>query len=222
MSETFGAVIVAAGAGARMQGADKLFSMVAGRPLLAHAVAAFEACRDVDRIALVMSDVNLDRGRDLVAHESFTKVVAVCAGGARRQDSVHCGLKTIGACDWVAVHDGGRPLVRPGMITRALEAARETGAAVPVLPITDTIKEVDDAGFVRGTLDRSRYVAVQTPQVFRYDLLLQAHQEVSEDVTDDASMVEKLGVRVKTYEGGPRNIKITTPEDITLAEAYLG
>jgi 2-C-methyl-D-erythritol 4-phosphate cytidylyltransferase len=134
---------------------------------------------------------------------------------------VRCGLANLGPCDWVAVHDGGRPLVRPGMISRALEAARETGAAVPVLRIGDTIKEIDDAGLVVRTLDRSRLVAVQTPQVFRYDILDRAHREVTQDVTDDASMVEILGVRVKAYEGRGRNIKITTPEDITLAEAYL-
>jgi 2-C-methyl-D-erythritol 4-phosphate cytidylyltransferase len=221
MAETFGAIVVAAGAGTRMQGADKLFSMVAGRPLLAHAVAAFDSCWDIDRIALVMSEANLERGRELVDHEHFEKVVAVCTGGARRQDSVRCGLANLGPCDWVAVHDGGRPLVRPGMISRALEAARETGAAVPVLPISDTIKEIDDAGLVVRTLDRNRLVAVQTPQVFRYDILDRAHREVTQDVTDDASMVEVLGVRVKAYEGRARNIKITTPEDITLAEAYL-
>ncbi|MEX0682163.1 MAG: 2-C-methyl-D-erythritol 4-phosphate cytidylyltransferase [Dehalococcoidia bacterium] len=221
MSETFGAIIVAAGAGRRMQGADKLFSMVAGRPLLAHAVSAFEACWDVSRIALVMSDANIEQGRQLVEFESWTKVVAICTGGARRQDSVHCGLQNIGHCDWVAIHDGGRPLLRPGMVSRGWEAARETGAAIPVLPLVDTVKEVD-SGFVVGTLDRSRYVAVQTPQVFRYGLLLRAHHEITVDVTDDAAMVEMLGVRVKTYDGRARNIKITTPEDLTLAEAYLG
>lgn len=221
MAETYSAVIVAAGAGVRMQGRDKLFSMVAGRPLLAHTIAAFEACWDIDRIALVMSDANIETGQQLVSDQGFAKVAAVCTGGARRQDSVKCGLLNIGACDWVAVHDGGRPLIRPGMIARAREAARETGAAIPVIPVTNTIKEIDEAGAVVRTLARSRLVAVQTPQVFRYDLLLRAHEEVTDDVTDDAAMVERLGVRVMTYEGRTRNIKITTPEDIWLAEAYL-
>jgi 2-C-methyl-D-erythritol 4-phosphate cytidylyltransferase len=222
MSETIGAVIVAAGAGVRMKGADKLFALVAGRPLLAHAVAAFETASAVDRVALVMAEENLERGEELVRTEGFAKVVTVCAGGPRRQDSVKCGLENLGPCDWVAVHDGGRPLLRTGVILAGLQAARETGAAVPVVPLTDTIKEVDETGFVARTLDRSRLVAVQTPQVFRYDLLLRAHQQVREDVTDDAAMVEAIGGRVKTFEGNPRNIKITTIEDLMLAEAYLG
>ena len=121
----------------------------------------------------------------------------------------------------MAVHDGGRPLVKPGMINRGLEAARETGASVPIVPLVDTIKEVGEDGAVVRTLDRSRLWAAQTPQVFRYDLLLRAHREITADVTDDAAMVEMLGVRVKTYEGRRRNIKITTPDDLTMAEAYL-
>ncbi|HUF54769.1 MAG TPA: 2-C-methyl-D-erythritol 4-phosphate cytidylyltransferase [Dehalococcoidia bacterium] len=221
MSESYCAVIVAAGAGVRMQGSDKLFSVVAGRPLLAHTIAAFEACWDIERIAVVMSEANLDRGRRVVAESGCQKVTAVCTGGPRRQDSVLCGLRNLGPCDWVAVHDGGRPMIRPGMIYSAREAARETGAAVPVIPVTSTIKEIDDTGAVVRTLDRARLVAVQTPQVFRYDLLLRAHEEVTDDVTDDAAMVERLGVRVITFEGRERNIKITTPEDIHLAEAYL-
>jgi 2-C-methyl-D-erythritol 4-phosphate cytidylyltransferase len=221
MAESYCAVIVAAGAGARMQGRDKLFSVVAGRPLLAHTIAAFEKCQDIDGIALVMSEGHLEDGRRLVEEQGCGKVTAVCTGGMRRQDSVLCGLRSLGPCDWVAVHDGGRPMIRSAMITRAREAARETGAAVPVLPVPSTIKEIDETGAVVRTLDRSHLVAVQTPQVFRYDLLLRAHEEVTEDVTDDAAMVERLGVRVMTFEGWERNIKITIPEDIHLAEFYL-
>ena len=221
MSEICGGVIVAAGAGMRMRGADKLFSVVADRPLLAHTVAAFESCEPITRVVLVVSEANLKRGRALVAEEGFSKVVAICTGGPRRQDSVKCGLMALGPCDWVAVHDGGRPLVRPGMIARGLEAARETGAVVPVLPLTDTIKEIDETGAVIRTLDRSRLVAVQTPQIFRYDLLARAHDEVADDVTDDAAMLESLGHPVATFEGSNRNVKITTAEDLMLAEAYL-
>ena len=204
-----------------MHGADKLFSVVAGRPLLAHAVAAFESCEPIGRIVLVVSEANLERGRALIAEEGFSKVVTVCTGGRRRQDSVKCGLTALGPCDWIAVHDGGRPLVRPGMISRGLEAARETGAAVPVVPLADTIKEIDETGAITRTLDRSRLVAVQTPQVFRYDLLVRAHDEVTDDVTDDAAMVEALGHSVATFEGSSRNVKITAAEDLMLAETYL-
>lgn len=219
--ETTGAIIVAAGSGTRMEGHDKLFSLVAGRPLLAHAIAAFEECWTVQRIVAVLSEENYERGRAMLEEQGFSKLVGVCTGGARRQDSVYCGLRNLGEVDWVAVHDGGRPLIRPGMIARGLEAARETGASVPVIPIADTIKEVDEGDTVIRTLDRSRLRRVQTPQCFRYDLLLRAHREITEDVTDDAAMMERLGVPVKTYEGRRRNIKITTPDDLALAEAWL-
>jgi 2-C-methyl-D-erythritol 4-phosphate cytidylyltransferase len=220
-SEVTGAIIVAAGSGVRMEGQDKLFSIVAGRPLLAHAIAAFEDCRTVQRIVVVLSDANYERGKAMLAEQTFSKVAGACTGGARRQDSVYCGLQTLGEVTWVAVHDAARPLIRPGMIARGLEAARETGASVPVMPLVDTIKEVDDNDNVARTLDRTRLRAAQTPQCFRYDLLLRAHREITADVTDDAAMMEKLGVPVKTYEGRRRNIKITTPEDIALAEAWL-
>jgi 2-C-methyl-D-erythritol 4-phosphate cytidylyltransferase len=216
-----GAVILAAGSGTRMEGLDKLFTQVGSRPLLAHAIAAFDECWDVDRIVVVLSESNMDRGRRMVDEQGFEKVVGICTGGPRRQDSVMCGLRKLGQVDWVVVHDGGRPLVRPGMIARGLEAARETGASVPVTPLVDTVKEIAEDGTVVRTLDRSRLWATQTPQVFRYDLLMRAHAEVTEDVTDDAAMLERLGVPVRTYEGRRRNIKITTPDDLTMAEGYL-
>jgi 2-C-methyl-D-erythritol 4-phosphate cytidylyltransferase len=219
--EKVGAIIVAAGSSTRMEGLDKLFTLVSGRPLLAHAVAAFEECWSVQKIVVVLSDANLELGTAMLADQRFTKIAGVCTGGARRQDSVHCGLQTLGEVDWVAVHDGGRPLIRPGMIARGLEAARETGASVPVVPLVDTIKEVDASDAIVRTLDRSRLRAAQTPQCFRYDLLLRAHHEITEDATDDAAMMERLGVSVKTYGGRRRNIKITTPDDLALAEAWL-
>lgn len=204
-----------------MEGQDKLFTRVGGRYLLAHAIAAFEDCWDVHRIVLVMSEANLHLGREMVEEEKFAKVAGICSGGERRQDSVLCGLRTLGPVDWVAVHDGGRPLLRPGMIARGLEAARETGASVPVLPIVDTVKELALDGTVARTLDRSRLRVAQTPQVFQYDLLMRAHREVTQEVTDDAAMLEAIGVPVIAYEGRRRNIKITTPDDLWLAESYL-
>jgi 2-C-methyl-D-erythritol 4-phosphate cytidylyltransferase len=218
---TFGAIIVAAGSGIRMEGLDKLFTVVAGRPLLAHTIAAFQDCWNIDSIVVVVAPANVERVESMAADQGFGKVAGVCGGGHRRQDSVKCGLRTLGYVDWVAVHDGGRPLLRPGMIARGLEAARETGASVPVMPIMDTVKQVGDTGFVEGTLDRARLRLAQTPQVFRHDILTRAHEEITEDVTDDAAMVEMLGISVRAYEGRRRNIKITTPDDLWLAEAYL-
>jgi len=219
MSEIAGAIIVAAGSGTRMAGADKLFTEVAGQPLLAHAIAPFQECASIERIVLVMAPLNLKRGRDLVERYGFTKATALVKGGERRQDSVRLGLEALGGCDYVAVHDGARPLVTPELIARGLEAARETGAAAPALPIADTVKEAGPNGIVLRTLDRSRLWAVQTPQVFRYDLLLRAHREITADVTDDAAMVEALGEPVRLFEGSRANIKVTTVEDLTLIEA---
>ncbi len=219
MSDSVGAVIVAAGIGTRMQGVDKLFTEVAGRALLAHTIATFEACEAIGRIVVVLSAENVNRGRDLMAKQRLTKVTA-CVGGVRRQDSVRLGLEALGVCDYVAVHDGARPLVTVELIERGIGAAQESGAAVPALPIADTVKEAD-AGIVVRTLDRSRMIAVQTPQLFRYDLLLRAHREVSADVTDDAAMVEALGERVRVFEGDQRNVKVTTAEDLALVEALL-
>jgi 2-C-methyl-D-erythritol 4-phosphate cytidylyltransferase len=215
-----GAVIVAAGSSSRMEGTDKLFAVLGGRSLLAHVLERFQGSPDVDRIALVLAPANLDRGRDLVARYGMEKVSAVCAGGSRRQDSVRLGLEALGACEWVLVHDGARLLISP-CISAGLEAARDTGAAVPAVPITDTVKAVGADGTVEHTVDRSRLWAAQTPQVFRYDLLIRAHREITADVTDDAAMLEALGLAVKLFPGSPLNIKVTNPEDLRTAEALL-
>jgi 2-C-methyl-D-erythritol 4-phosphate cytidylyltransferase len=216
-----GAVIVAAGSGTRMGGLDKLFTEVAGRPLLAHAIAPFQACAAVERIVLVLAAENVWRGQALVREQGFSKVCAVVPGGERRQDSVRLGLEGLGACEYVAVHDGGRPLVSVELIERGLSAARETGAAVAALPLVDTIKEAGADGLVARTVDRTRLWAVQTPQVFRYELLARAHREVTADVTDDAAMLEALGLPVRVFPGDRRNIKVTTREDLELVRALL-
>ena len=223
-----GAIVVAAGSSARMRGPstgsgqaiDKLFARLAGRPLLAHVLSRFQESPAVDRIALVLSTANLQRGRDLATEYGFTKVSALCPGGPRRQDSVRLGLEALGECDWVLVHDGARLLVSP-LISEGLEAAQETGAAVPAVPIADTVKSAGPNGTVDRTLDRGRLWAAQTPQVFRYDLLLRAHREITADVTDDAAMLEALGLAVKLYQGSPLNIKVTNLEDLRTAEALL-
>jgi 2-C-methyl-D-erythritol 4-phosphate cytidylyltransferase len=204
-----------------MRSADKLFVPLAGRPLLAHVLARLNESPLVERIALVLAAANLERGRALVAEHGFDKVTAICEGGARRQDSVRLGLEALGACDWVLVHDGARLLADPSVIAAGLEAARETGAAVPALPIADTVKVAREDDIVERTLDRGPLRAAQTPQVFRCDLLLSAHREVTTDVTDDAAMLEALGLPVKLYAGSPLNLKVTTEDDLRAAEALL-
>jgi 2-C-methyl-D-erythritol 4-phosphate cytidylyltransferase len=221
MPDTVGAVIVAAGSGTRMAGGDKLFTEIAGRPLLAYAITAFEECATINRIIVVMASLNLKRGRELVERYEFSKVVSLVKGGERRQDSVRLGLEALGACDFVAVHDGARPLVTPDLIGRGLEAARESGAAAPAVPLADTVKEAGADGIAVRTLDRSRLRAVQTPQVFRCDLLMRAHREVKAEVTDDAAMVEALGQPVQLFDGSRRNVKVTTAEDFEVVEALL-
>lgn len=216
-----GAIIAAAGHSLRMGGTDKLFAVVGGSPLLVHTLLAFEVCRPVGSIVLVLSSENLQRGEELVRDCGFDKVTAICPGGEHRRDSVRLGLEALAPCEWVVVHDGARPLVTAELIEAALEAAHETGAAIAALPAADTIKEVDASGLVRRTLNRADLWAVQTPQVFRYNLLREAHQQAQDDVTDDAALVESMGHSVKVFPGSPRNIKVTTAQDLALAEALL-
>jgi len=203
-----------------MGGRDKLFAVVGDKSLLAHTLSAFDACRGVDRVVLVLSPESMERGRELVAKAGFGKAV-VCQGGERRQDSVRNGLEALASCQWVVVHDGARPLVTAELIERGLEAAKETGAATAALPIGDTVKEVEPPGLIGRTLSRGQLWAAQTPQVFRYDILRQAHQRAQGEATDDAALVEKLGYQVKVFEGSPRNIKVTTAADLALVEALL-
>ena len=215
------AIIVAAGESRRMGGIDKVLAPLGGKPLLVRAVQPFQECPLVSQIVVVVNERNLERGRQLVDKQGFTKVTGVCPGGERRQDSVAAGLKQIEQCQWVIIHDSARPLVTVGLIERGLEAARETGAAVAAVPVTDTIKLAGDNRIVRQTLSRQNLWAVQTPQVFRTDIIKTAYQHISDDVTDDASLVEKLGYRVILYMGSYDNIKITTPDDLIFAEALL-
>jgi 2-C-methyl-D-erythritol 4-phosphate cytidylyltransferase len=221
MGASVGAIVVAAGHSSRMAGIDKLFACLSDRPLLAHTLSPLQASPRVDVVALVVAPDNLERARQLVADFGFSKVSHICLGGARRQDSVRAGLDIIGPCQWLLVHDCARPLLTLDLIDRALTEASEDGAAVPALPVSDTVKEGDAAGHVLRTLDRSSLWAVQTPQAFRYDLLRRAHQEVTDDVTDDAAMLERLGIPVRLFPGSRLNLKVTTPDDLQLAEALL-
>jgi len=216
-----GAVIVAAGRSARMGGVDKTFAPILGVPLVAHTLDRFESFPQVDEIALVLAEASLDRGRELVQQRGYRKVAHVCAGGQRRQDSVRNGLELLASCDWVLVHDGARPCFDEAMLQRGLDAAAEYGSAVAGMPVKDTIKLVSSDRMVSETPDRSLLWAAQTPQVFRYDLLLEAHRNWTEDVTDDSAMMEALGHPVKMFLGAYENLKVTTADDLIVAEAFL-
>jgi 2-C-methyl-D-erythritol 4-phosphate cytidylyltransferase len=221
MPEKVAAIIVAAGEGRRMEGIDKALVPLAGEPLILMTTRPFQQCLAVGQIVVVVSSNREQQCRALVAGPAWSKVTDICLGGARRQDSVAAGLKLLKDCDWVIIHDGARPLVTIDLIERGLEAAKETGAAAAAMPVTDTIKVADDGGMVCQTLSRQNLRAVQTPQVFRFDIIQAAYQQASGDVTDDASLVEKLGHRVKLYSGSYDNIKVTTPADLALAEIIL-
>ena len=216
-----GAIIAAAGQSRRFGEGDKLFAPLAGRPLILHTLMAFEVCRAVDRVVLVLAAESLERGRRLVAEAGFDKVAAVCSGGPRRRDSVRLGLEALGECRWVVVHDGARPLVTAALIEAGLAAAAETGAAIAAVPLVDTLKEAAEDGLITRTLDRRNLWAAQTPQVFDYELLCEAHRLAANDATDDAALVEALGRRVKVFPGSPRNLKVTTAADLALAQALL-
>ncbi len=216
-----GAVIVAAGTSRRMGGVNKIYTAVAGKPLIAHTVNVFQECPSVSQVILVLSQDKVDEGWRLVKKYGWSKVSDVCPGGARRQDSVKEGLNRLSDCQWVVVHDGARPCLSADLIERGLEEARHTGAAIAALPVTDTIKVISQDSLVEKTPHRQHLWAVQTPQVFRFDIISEAYRKAEGDVTDDATLVENLGYRVKVYPGSEANIKVTTREDLLLAEAIL-
>ncbi len=216
-----GAIIASAGASSRMGGVDKTLAPLGGEPLIARTVEVFERSPHVGSVVLMVAARNVEPVRSLTAERGWSKVAGVCAGGERRQDTVRLGLAALPACDWVVVHDGARPLVGPALIADGLAAAAATGAAVPGLPAAETVKRVAADGRVLETLERGALVIAQTPQVFRREVLERAHREVAVEVTDDAAMVERLGVEVRVFAGDPANVKVTTPSDLAVAEALL-
>ena len=220
------AVIVAAGSSRRMLGRDKLWTPLGGRITLAHTVEVFQRSPLIDAIVIVTNQERLDDVATIRASENWHKVIAIVPGGARRQDSVRLGLNALAPmaprCSWVMIHDAARPFVTNAMLERGLEAAQESQAAIAAVPVKDTIKQVQD-GIITTTLERSRLWTVQTPQVFAFPLIYEAHQTplAQEDVTDDATLLELLGHHVTIFEGSYANIKITTQEDLLLAELLI-
>jgi 2-C-methyl-D-erythritol 4-phosphate cytidylyltransferase/2-C-methyl-D-erythritol 2,4-cyclodiphosphate synthase len=210
-----GAVIVAAGAGARLPGAiPKPFLMLGGRTVLDRTIDVFQRCDAVSRIVVVVAPAHVEAAGPLASG----KVTAVVAGGAARRASVAAGLAALPDAEWIVVHDGVRPFASGTLIERVLQAARRTGAATAGLPVTDTLKHVDGHRVLR-TISRATLWAVQTPQAFRASLLRDAHARVpaAEPVTDDAELVERVGGEVLVVPGDAGNVKITTAEDLRTA-----
>jgi len=221
MKAKTGAIITAAGSSNRMGQIDKIFAKLGRKPLLYYVLNAFQLCASVDQIVLVLSDDNLKRGRSLVKRYGFSKVIDICAGGPRRQDSVKQGLDRLTNCDLVIIHDGARPMVTPDLIEKGIATAKAHGTAVAAVPATNTIKLAGSDDCVKKTLQRNNLWEIQTPQVYRCDIITQAYKDISEDVTDDATLVERTGQKVKLYLASYDNIKVTTVDDIYLARLII-
>lgn len=217
-----GAVIVAAGTASRMGGIDKVMAPLGGEPMLMRAVRTFADCDVIREIVIVTREDLLQSVSELC--RGIEKVRAVVVGGANRQDSVQAGMNALSAgTKLVAVHDGARPLITEAVIDRTVRAAHTYSAAAPAVPVKDTVKVVK-GGIVLNTPDRSTLRAVQTPQVFDVALLRGALKKARDDgaaVTDDCSAVERLGMSVKIVEGDERNMKVTTPMDLKIAQTLL-
>lgn len=218
------AVVVAAGIGTRMGGpVNKHLLPIAGRPVLAHALGAFQACSAVDEIVLVAGKDRLTVYRDLADSYGITKLRAVVQGGATRQESSKRGLDAAGDAGLICVHDGARPLVTQRVIVEVIRQAARYGAAIVAVPAKDTIKVATADGYVQVTPDRRRLWQVQTPQVVRADLLRRAQAAAGDtfEGTDEAVLLERLGIPVKLVKGEYSNIKITTVEDLAIAEVLF-
>ncbi len=211
------AVVVGGGLSQRM-GRDKILMSLGGKPVIAWSMDVLQKCGSVDSIVLVLHKDIISAGRKLVSNSRWSKLNTICEGGERRQDSVKNGLAAVSHCDYVLIHDGARPFITEKLINDGLKAVEETGAAVAAVDVKDTIKQVDDSGIVRKTLQRDAHKAVQTPQVFRFDLINKSYEIAGGEFTDDAAVAERAGYRVKLYQGDYENIKITTPEDMLMAE----
>lgn len=218
------AVIVAAGSSQRMGGQNKLLLPLAGAPVLAHTLRAFEKCAAVRDIVLVCREQDILPYTELARSYGVGKLRTVTRGGDSRTASVLAGLRAAPAdAALVAVHDGARPLVSEAVITEAVCAAAEHGAAAPVVPVKDSIKRIADRT-IAADVPRDTLAAVQTPQVFRRELLLRALEDATRSgrsFTDDCAAVEAMGQAVQATHGSYENIKITTPEDILVAQALL-
>ena len=220
--EKCGAVIVAAGSASRMGGIDKVMAPLRGEPMIVRTVRAFQSCDAIKEIIIVTREDLIRPISALCAQ--MDKVKAVVAGGTSRQASVWLGLNALSQdVKLAAIHDGARPLISQAVIDRTVRAAHSYGAAAPAIPVKDTVKVVK-SGLVFATPDRATLQAVQTPQVFDFDLLRGALRKAEEEkasLTDDCSAVERLGMSVKIVEGEERNLKITTPMDLKIAEMLL-
>jgi len=220
------ALIAAAGFGKRMNAKiSKLFIPIFGKPILAYTIEKFEQCNFIEKIYLIVNQEEDFYSKDIILKYNFSKVQELIAGGETRQDSVYNGLKVLDPdTDIVAIHDGARPLIEETIIQESIEAAQEFGAAIAAIPLKDTVKRSGKDFFINETLNRQEIWRAQTPQTFKYSVILSAYHQAYKDkffATDDAAIVERYGYKVKMIIGSEENIKITTPFDIIIAENFL-
>ncbi len=221
------AIIAAAGKSTRMNtGVNKQYMTVAGKPVLAHTIEAFEKTNLISEIIVVISKEDHSVFNDcILSCYKYSKISAVVHGGSDRQASVYNGLQAVSKeSAVVCVHDGARPLITPDIIINTVSAAAETGAACTGVPVKDTIKKAGGNGIIEKTLDRSRLWSIQTPQTFKREIIEKAHKNAAMEGfsgTDDSVLVERLGYPVRMIMGSYNNIKITTPEDLIFAEAVF-
>ncbi|MFH1593665.1 MAG: 2-C-methyl-D-erythritol 4-phosphate cytidylyltransferase [Candidatus Omnitrophota bacterium] len=220
---TVSCIVPSAGKGRRLGfRIGKPFVNLAGKPILAHTLKALSNCKIIERIILVVSRDKIKACKKLVKRYDLSKVRDIVSGGVKRSDSVRNGLSKVTNADHILIHDGARPFIEKRIVERILKATKKYGAAICAVPSTQTIKLVSKRGFIVNTGDRKFLWEAQTPQGFRRDLIVKAYKEAgAKRVTDDSSLVERLGHKVKIVKGSPRNIKITTPEDLLFAKALL-
>lgn len=221
------AIVLAAGQGKRMNShVQKQYLLIYKKPVIYYTLNAFEKS-EVDEVILVTGQDEMNFCRhQIVEYYGFKKVTAIVAGGRERFDSVYQGLQAIDHCEYVLIHDGARPFITPELINSNIDCVKSSGACVTAVPSKDTVKIADEDGFIKDTPERSKVWLIQTPQSFRYETILEAYKKRAEaednTVTDDAMVVEKYACqKIKLLMGDYRNIKITTPEDLVLARAFL-
>ena len=214
--------IIVAGGSSRRMGFDKLFAVIAGEPVIAHAIRAFERARSVSEIVVVTREERHDEIQKISRDKGFKKIRAIIPGGERRQDSVRAGLGRVDPdAQYVAVHDAARPLITPEQIERAFTHCRVHGAAALAQPVNDTLKRVDADLLVVGSVDRHQLYAMQTPQIFERKLIEDAYRAVYAEnilVTDEVSAVERLGYKIALVLNDDFNLKITHPRDLPIAD----
>ena len=205
----------------------KQFIDLCGKPILAVTLSHFQRCNLVDRIVVAVSQDDVDYClREIVDRYKLSKVFKVIVGGKRRQDSVRKGIEAVtNCCRWVLIHDGVRPLVTNGLIERVIKAGNDFRAVITGLPVKETVKEADSKGRVLRSIDRGHLWLIQTPQIFRWEDIHLAHQKAIkhdwEEATDDAFLIEKMGIPVKIIRGEEDNIKVTTPQDLDIARFLI-